>query len=730
MALFDRTKAVGIFSGLTEGGMEFGAQLVFKYNRDYQNLPMLGQFVTVELERPDEAVLGRIAAIGSHGRLASVAGEDLGLRGVEENRVTSEDIKKQFLRYRCTVRLLGLLREKGDRIVFTPSHRRLPHTNANVYIADGRVLKAVAGGTGDGTPIGFLAFGEFVYAEGHAYQTKLSDRFQALSPIVEPRFDVSAMVSRRSCIFARSGFGKSNLLKMLLARLYEDPKKPPVVDRRGTAVPVGTLVFDPDGDYFWPGAGVTAPPGLCDIPSLKDSIVLITDREHSAPYYRSFKVSRPRLDLRDLKPSLVLSCVLEKERLGQRGTEALMRLDLSTWRQLVDLAWADHNQIRTLEYHQITTLCRLGEKADAIAGGIRNTLLDLVAKLHDPTSIALDAVQKGLSDGKLVIVDLSLMRGRPATTFSAILLRWLFEVNVEEHTKPDSQAIPIIALIEEAQKVLEEKTASNAPFIEWVKEGRKYDLGSVLVTQQPGAIEHEIVSQSDNMFVFHLLSGQDLSALRTANGHFSEDILACLLNEPIEGQGVFWSSAGRSKTTYPIPFRAYDFGDVYRRLDDGAAKAEISNYASAMLAEIPRKEAPDSESLPVVTRAMSTQFPALAQITETMRKEAEALKADPDMNQVNDRSFPLFIVSNWLRNKRGRKRDIDKIALGVVTLLFGLHGYGWRLEDKTSRTGKPYEQVVKINPEDGRKRLEKGEEPMSAGAETVSEDEPTAPEVV
>ena len=62
-------------------------------------------------------------------------------------------------------------------------------------------------------------------------------------------------------------------------------------------------------------------------------------------------------------------------------------------------------------------------------------------------------------------------------------------------------------MIEEAQSVLGASGGSreDSPFVAWVKEGRKYGLGAVLITQQPGSIPAELVSQGDNFFVFHLL---------------------------------------------------------------------------------------------------------------------------------------------------------------------------------------------------------------------------------
>ena len=73
----------------------------------------------------------------------------------------------------------------------------------------------------------------------------------------------------------------------------------------------------------------------------------------------------------------------------------------------------------------------------------------------------------------------------------------------------------MIAVVEEAQSVLGiSASQGEGPFISWVKEGRKYDLGAVLVTQQPGSIPAEILSQGDNWFIFHLLAEGDLRALR------------------------------------------------------------------------------------------------------------------------------------------------------------------------------------------------------------------------
>lgn len=124
---------------------------------------------------------------------------------------------------------------------------------------------------------------------------------------------------------------------------------------------------------------------------------------------------------------------------------------------------------------------------------------------------------------------------------AGIILEHLFKCNQDEFVKRDAQTIPMIAVLEEAQSVLGRgENTAYAPFVSWVKEGRKYDLGAVMITQQPGSIPAELLSQGDVWFVFHLLSEGDLKAVQRANAHFSDDLLSALLNEPIPGHCVFW----------------------------------------------------------------------------------------------------------------------------------------------------------------------------------------------
>jgi hypothetical protein len=94
------------------------------------------------------------------------------------------------------------------------------------------------------------------------------------------------------------------------------------------------------------------------------------------------------------------------------------------------------------------------------------------------------------------------------------------------------------------------------------------------------------LSQGDNWFIFHLLAEGDLRALQRANAHFSEDLLSSLLNEPLPGHGVFWSSA--SGTPYPIPVRALLFEKAYSQADPLYNLPPADCYASALRARLQR----------------------------------------------------------------------------------------------------------------------------------------------
>jgi uncharacterized protein len=585
VTLFDPDHVVGTFLGFSSGGLEFHADLILPYRSYFQSRPMHGQFVLVGLESDGEAILGRITATAAQGRLVSSAGEDYALRQQRENRAVPEDLRDQFLKYRVDIRLLGVLRERSEDEgpVFVASHRRLPHVGAKVAFLSDALLQWVSGAAAkeaSAVPVGFLAFGEFVYA-GQDQRMGVDDRLQIRDPAVLPRFDISQLVSRRSFVFARAGFGKSNLVKLLFADLYGGDAGPSVVKRAKRTVPVGTVIFDPDGEYSWPDD--KGRPGLCDVPALRNRLVVFTDKEADSAFYASFVVDKVKLDIRELEAGKVISLVIPAERQDNQNVVKLKGLRGAQWRELVDAVYRDRGSTNVKFFYDALQLQPERQEAEALAA--RANMVRVVGTLHDPSSQLLRGLERALEAGKLCVVDISQMRGAQGLALAGVLLQRLFEHNQQEFTKKDSRSVPIIAVIEEAQSVLGASAGQGeGPFVAWVKEGRKYDLGALLITQQPGSIPQEILSQGDNWFVFHLLSEVDLRAVKRANAHYSDDLLSSLLNEPIPGHGVFWSSSGA--TPYPIPLRALLFEAAYQPLDPQYDSDGIDCFAADLRKEL------------------------------------------------------------------------------------------------------------------------------------------------
>lgn len=558
MKLFPKEHVVGIFRGFNEGGLEFHAEIVLPYRNEFQSAPMHGQFLLVQLETEDEGVLGRITSISSEGKLSSSSGEDYGIRAMSDDRPIPEDLREQYLKYRVNIRVLGVVRNVDGKLVFAASHRRLPHVGSKVALLSYEVLREVAGHNLTGIELGFFALGEFIYSGGDK-RLKNEPWIRVKNPSVIPRFHVQQLVSRRSFVFARAGFGKSNLNKLLFSSLYKET--PTVEKRRGRKVPVGTVIFDPDGEYYWPDDKNR--PGLCDVPELEDKIVVFTKKKGPSPFYQSFVASDIKLDIRRLRPTDVVSIALSSEKQDQQNVRKLKGMNDEEWRQLVDEIYQNYN---AADPELIKKLLHLDKEQSAEMVAARANMSSIVKMLHDPSSQMMDMLIYALKQGKICIVDVSQMRGTPALILSGLILRKIFDHNQQEFTAAQPETIPTIAVVEEAQSVLGSSGSSGeGPYVSWVKEGRKYDLGAVLITQQPGSIANEILSQGDNWFVFHLLSSGDLQALKRANAHFSDDLLSALLNEPLVGHGVFWSSAGGK--SYPVPVRILSFETLYSARD-------------------------------------------------------------------------------------------------------------------------------------------------------------------
>lgn len=692
---FAPARVIGAFRGARSSGLEFHGELAVPYLEEIDSAPMHGRFVLIELGDPNEAVLGRIASITADSGLAGRSVERPVLGIAVGERHASEQLRRRDVRYRMGIRMLGVIGQRDGELLFAPSHRRVPRVGARVAFLSDEVLRHVAGGT-RGSEIGFYALGEFVYCgrandddstahsgDERAQQGRSEPGSQtpawmkAMEPCVPVRFAMEQLVARRSFVFARAGFGKSNLVKLLFSGLYA--RRPAISMPDGRRAPVGTVVFDPDGEYFWPD--VHNRPALCDVEDLADQLVVFTNQEAPSPYYGSFKAAGVQIDIRDLAPALVISVALTPEQQMQQNVHKLKGLDEESWRELVDLVYEHGNNAKPAS---VAALLGLSESQEAELYAARAHMTRIVRELHDPNSRMLTLLIHALRDGKLCVVDVSRMRGAASLALSGIVLRYVFERNQHEFTRARPKPIPTIAVVEEAQAVLGRYGSGESAYEEWIKEGRKYNLGAVLITQQPGSIPHELLSQGDSWFIFHMLSEGDLRAVKAANAHFSDDLLSSLLNEPLPGNGVFWSSASgepdRAGNAYPVPLRVLSFEDRHSVADPRRSREAREVYASSLAA-------PGADRHAQLRAEVLERMRTDRELSERLQRHSEvpwlgvqkaierALPADsvPDPERWAQRMVPVALDrlfgpqdQAWHVERRPKKDDPSRMVSWVV----------------------------------------------------------------
>ncbi len=189
------------------------------------------------------------------------------------------------------------------------------------------------------------------------------------------------------------------------------------------------------------------------------------------------------------------------------------------------------------------------------------------ASIHDNASKLIETALKHLKDKRTVIIDLSLKDNQESSLISTVLVKKLFENNKAEFTKIEGEeselfeqpsgVIKATIFVEEAQNVLSDefvKTNSN-PFVRIAKEGRKFGLGLVAITQRPSAISEEIRSQAENFFVMHMGNSKDINALVDSNINYDGVISKFIQSETISGN-LYMVSA---KQSFAIPLRVMWF---------------------------------------------------------------------------------------------------------------------------------------------------------------------------
>ncbi|MGH9102426.1 MAG: ATP-binding protein, partial [Acidimicrobiales bacterium] len=289
-------------------------------------------------------------------------------------------------------------------------------------------------------------------------------------------------------IFATTGMGKSNLMQVLAGS---------VMARQGR---YGMLVIDPHGEHR---DALSAHPWAGE--------ALRTYAARRLPGTAGLKVSLAELTVDDLRTAYEWSRPQE---------EALFELEryyggpglawMAEFARVDDLAGL--REVELSGRVALNTLQVTQRRARRIVGR------DCISA--DPAVSVGGAVLSDLRSGKVVLVDVGGLDSTEEVLIASYLTRRVLESwssayldDPEEHGR-----LPVVAVVlEEAQRVLGgSKDRESNVFPRVAREGRKFKVGLVAITQQPKLLDDELISQFNTFFILGLADDKDRSILRAS----------------------------------------------------------------------------------------------------------------------------------------------------------------------------------------------------------------------
>jgi uncharacterized protein len=313
-------------------------------------------------------------------------------------------------------------------------------------------------------------------------------------------------------IFATTGMGKSNLLEVTAAG---------VMSANGR---YGLLIIDPHGEHRsalgrHPWAG----------------LALRTYSDRRLPNTSTLRISLAELSVDDLRTAYEWSRPQEEalHELERHYSAALPRSEspdrsatsgrpaAGTGRR-EGLAWlAEFALVEDLAgFRDVELSARVALNTLQVVHRRARRIVELPCISADPAVSVGGRILADLLEGKVVLVDVSGLGGTEEVLVASYLTRRVLEEwqsaflsDPERHKQ-----LPVVAVaLEEAQRVLSaNKDRESNVFPRVAREGRKFGVGLLAVTQQPKLLDDELLSQFNTLFVLGLADEKDRNILRSS----------------------------------------------------------------------------------------------------------------------------------------------------------------------------------------------------------------------
>ena len=337
---------------------------------------------------------------------------------------------------------------------------------------------------------------------------------------VDVNVDANPILSRHLAILAMTGAGKSNTVSVLIDQLL------------GYSIPI--FVFDMHGEYK-----------DADFPN--GEVNVISPRIN--PNYMAFHEIRKLVNI----PG---NAYIQERFFRKAFNEAKARLSDGR---------ANTNNFLQVMY-DILYEQSLDEASDSRIVDVMNKIddsMDRYSKLFDKNAAN---ILSNIKAGHVNVLDLSQVDESVASVLVSHILRNSLQRSKDAaHTgnKEDLLNNSVFFILEEAHILAPSKRESDSK--RWIqrvaREGRKFGLGLCLVSQSPKTVDHDALSQMNNMIILRLVEPEDQRHVQSASESLSQDLVNQLPSLNV-GEAIVLGLMSRVPTLVKIDeFRGRRHGD-------------------------------------------------------------------------------------------------------------------------------------------------------------------------
>ncbi len=349
---------------------------------------------------------------------------------------------------------------------------------------------------------------------------------------------------------ATTGRGKSNLVKVMSSSVIKDTS-------------CGMLILDPHNEYF----GVNDI-GLKDIKNVKDYLSYYTPRAGAIPGANTLVINTNDIKARHINQVLNLTgpqkdAIFSYEtRYRTNWLDTLMQEEQPTINAIQPI---------TLHVTQRKIGLLLNISRFDVGGTIQINYNGIFQKTRGHATI--NTILKEIEEGKTVIIDTSTLGGNIELFVNTIIVEKIFSAyrNYKMEGKLDDK--PVVSIvIEEAPRVIGKTVLENREnvFGTIAKEGRKFKVGLIAITQLPSVIAREILANMNTKIILGNEMGPERHAIiESAAQDLSKDSQAIASLDI--GEAIITSNF----TKFAIPIKIPIFLDFIKGINGEDSKKKI-----------------------------------------------------------------------------------------------------------------------------------------------------------